>query len=151
VKKPISVGLLLFALTGCFPAPEKLCLASQITGVVTKDGGPISGIVVERKIHSRWHEETQTQRAVSDPKGRFSLPAVTKDVVLQFLHQPVVEQQIFVILGGVPTKTLGFTKMDYSPMSETKGVHIETPGKSRFSSLSDRYFLELELNDFSRN
>jgi len=103
---------------------DPLVLFSEVHGAVLKDGNPVAGAeVVQKVVWSDNADEIPLQHAVTDPKGAFQFPVITRrSVLLQLLpHQPVMVQKIVIRYGGAEYEAWRHTKEDYELNSELDG------------------------------
>ena len=64
--------------------------------------------------------------AHTDADGYFEIAGVWKTAPVDILHQPVIEEKVFVGYKGTNYTVLDLTKMDYAKLGELPGV----PGDS---------------------
>ncbi|WP_028225395.1 carboxypeptidase-like regulatory domain-containing protein [Paraburkholderia ferrariae] len=103
---------------------DPLVLFSEVHGTVLKDGKPVAGAeVVQKVVWSDNEDEIPSQRAITDPGGAFSFPAVERRSVLLHLlpHQPVVIQKIVIRYQGAEYEAWRHTKGSYEINSELDG------------------------------
>lgn len=121
----ITVGLL-FGLTQGASAMFKLVMFSAVHGVVTQNGHPVEGAIVEREYLWASKDRTVSDEVKTDPAGTFSLPELTTWSVLAQIvpHEPVVYQTILIKHRGQTFKAWMFTRHNYDANSELQGKPI---------------------------
>lgn len=63
--------------TGCWVGPHTRYVASKVEGRILNAGRPVANVRVSRLITVQHSGERTVQTAITDSKGRFSLPEVT--------------------------------------------------------------------------
>ena len=83
-----------------FSKSKEIVLASPMEGVLTYEGKPAPGVKIVRKL--RWYdgEESAEDFVVTNQKGHFTLPNVTKALKVSGLVQLVVSQEIAALYQG---------------------------------------------------
>lgn len=76
----------------------KVCLFSEISGVITLNGKPVSDARLVRTVN---RDGAQSDETITDKKGYFKMPAVFERTVTKYLPQEfVVKQEIQVHYQG---------------------------------------------------
>lgn len=76
----------------------KVCLFSEITGVITLNGKPVANA---RLVRTADRVGAITDETTTDEKGHFSMPAVYERTIAKYLPQEfVASQEIHVYLDG---------------------------------------------------
>ena len=101
----------------------KMCLFSEVNGVVLRNGKPVEGAVVEREAFWRWKQQRIRDSATTNEQGEFKLPMVERASILgSFLpHEPVIEQGILIHVGREEFEAWGFIKRNYRVNGEADG------------------------------
>ena len=113
--------LIVTAGTGYAMSRFNLCLFSKVEGVVLDHGKPVVGAELERIWGLGYDESRGSDRTITDEKGYFRFPKVSKIYILPGLlpfMQPVISQNIFIHYCEKKIKAWGFTKWDYKINSE---------------------------------
>lgn len=102
-------------------AEEEVVICSQMEGVITLNGKPVSNAKIERWL--KWKdEEGEKDYFSTDENGRFDIP-VKRDVVkLSAITQFVMAQEIRVFVDGVEYVIWAKAKRE-------KGIYGELGGK----------------------
>jgi hypothetical protein len=114
----LAAGALCLAMQG--PAMAKMVLFSTVNGIVLQGDQPVAGAVVEREFRWAWKSETGTDRAETNVRGEFSLPAIERTSLTGSLlpHEPNVRQTILIKHRGQTYKAWMFDKGNYKPEGE---------------------------------
>jgi len=123
---PAALALLMMlAWTGMGEARamEKMCMFSGVQGVVTEQGKPVAGALIERRFKWAWKGETGVDRTQTDAEGRFRLDPVWRGSLLGRLlpHEPSVEQEIRILHGNRSYVAWQFNGDSYKQDSELFG------------------------------
>lgn len=108
------------SLAACRGSPlAKLCVFSEVTGVVTSDGRPVEGAVVERSW-SWVSGEPRTDTVTTDARGRFAFPALFARSMMRSIlpMEPVVQQRIMIRHGDEEYVGYDFVKRNYDENGE---------------------------------
>jgi hypothetical protein len=116
---------------------RKLCLFSEVRGVVLANGSPAADATVERTWD--WGRKPGSDRARTDAEGRFALPAVLRRSLLASIlpHEPVIRQEMHIEHGGERRQAWLFVKHNYEVDGERKGrpiratFHLEAEPENR--------------------
>lgn len=97
----------------------KVCLFSEITGVITLDGKPIANAKLVRKVN---HSRDVIDETSTDQNGQFKLPAVFERTVTRLLPMEfVVRQSIYVKHEGKEYLLWEGVKREVEENSESRG------------------------------
>jgi hypothetical protein len=101
----------------------KLCMFSEIRGVVLDHGQPVRGARLVRTYDWRWQNEKGSDETTTDDKGEFRFPVVYRTAVFAAIlpHEPFVFQQISIAHEGKEYRAWTTDRRDYEPNSETGG------------------------------
>ncbi len=122
------LGILAFLLifsTGSH-AMGKMYLFSEVRGTVTQKGQPVQGAKVEREFRWAWKDETGRDAVVTDAKGQFAFPTVSRSSLLGSLlpHEPMVQQTILIKHQDQTYKAWMFDRGNYKDRGELNGKPI---------------------------
>jgi hypothetical protein len=103
---------------------RKLCVFSEVRGVVLATGSPVAGATVERTWDGG--KKPGSDRTRTDAEGRFTLPAVIQSSFLASIlpHEPVIRQEIVIEHEGARHPAWLFVKHNYEVNGERKGKPI---------------------------
>lgn len=97
----------------------KVCLFSQISGIITLDGKPVSHAKLVRTVGK---EKELTDETMTDENGHFKLPAIFDRTITKFLPMEfVVRQVIYVHYEGKEYKLWSGVKRQAEENSESRG------------------------------
>ncbi len=97
----------------------KVCLFSEMSGVLTVDGKPAPHVRLVRT--AKWQTE-QKDETVTDAQGRFYFPAMTERTVAKFLPMEfMAPQQIHAHYKDEEIRIWGGVKRDPTLNAESKG------------------------------
>jgi hypothetical protein len=101
----------------------KLCIFSEVRGIVLDHGRPVPGAKIVRTFDWHWTDETGRDEATTNEKGEFRMPAIFRTTVFGALipHEPFVFQKISIVLDGKEIRAWATDKRDYELNSETGG------------------------------
>lgn len=120
----------------------KVCTFSAISGVILKDGEPVSGATV---IRTTDYQKEKTDKTETDEKGYFEFPARFERHIVNFLPQEfVVGQSIVVIDGGQEYKIWGGAKRKREENSESRGKPLVVTCELN----SDKTVIEVDRQPF---
>ncbi|MBU6954607.1 MULTISPECIES: carboxypeptidase-like regulatory domain-containing protein [unclassified Hahella] len=96
----------------------KVCLASQMSAVVTLNGEPIAGAQVQRTL--TWgNDENAVEETSTDAQGRFQFPAYYSRTVSKYLPgQPVIHQKMIIRHDGQEYLAWTTSKLNFDEDSE---------------------------------
>lgn len=125
-QNKIVIALLLLITTGETYAMSKMCLFSEVKGVVVKQGLAVEGAVVEQEFRWAWNDEVGLVQTKTDAEGKFSFPAVIRSSFLGSLlpHEPMITQTILIKHEGNVYKAWMFDKGNYKENGELNGKAI---------------------------
>ena len=95
-KRKLAVTILSFLLISCgvfsmgLSDLGKVCLFSEMSGVVKLDGKPVAGVRLVRTVNL---STDITDETVTDSEGRFHFPAAYEKTVTKYLPQEFVSNQ----------------------------------------------------------
>jgi len=120
LKVFILVGLLCFTSTQvhAMGIGFKICLASDSSGVVTDEGKPIEGAVVQRKVINDGKE--YVDEVITGPEGTFFFSAIYERTLLKYVPfaQPVVSQEVTITFQGEAHSAWRLVKADWEYLGE---------------------------------
>jgi hypothetical protein len=95
-------------------------LFSAVSGTVLRDGAPVAGAEIVRKVTTR---DTRTDTATTDSRGRFELPQITasKGLIDLLPAEFVAGQELTIRVGAEEYPGWIYTKRDGAPNAESKG------------------------------
>lgn len=97
----------------------KVCLFSEVRGVVTHNGKPVAGAKLVRS--AELNDKTFTDTGVTDQQGRFHLKATfTKSVNAILPVEPFIYQKIFIHHQGKQYRAWEVDKRNYDVNGEIK-------------------------------
>jgi len=97
----------------------KVCLFSEVNGVVTREGKPLAGVKLVRSAEI--NDKTHTDSAVTDAQGRFHFDAkFTKSVNAILPVEPFIYQKIFIHHDGKEYRAWEVDKRNYDENGEIK-------------------------------
>lgn len=97
----------------------KVCLFSEISGVITLNGKPVSHAKLVRTVNK---EKEITDETMTDESGHFAMPAVFDRTITKFLPMEfVVRQVIYVHYEGKEYKLWSGVKREPEENSESRG------------------------------
>ena len=101
-------------------------LFSEVRGVVTRGGAPVSGAIVEREYRWSWNKSTGSDRATTGADGTFTLPPMTKTSLIGSLlpHEAVIYQTIRISVNGKSHDAWYLIKRNYETNGELSGRPI---------------------------
>jgi len=107
-------------------AMSKMCLFSEVSGVVLDHGQPVAGATLERSWFWHWKDQKGGDSTQTDSQGAFRCPSVFGGSLLgSFLpHEPFVEQKILIQHGGKTYRAWVFEKGSYRENDELNGKPI---------------------------
>ena len=107
-------------------AMAQMYLFSEVHGVVTNQGKPVFGAVVEQQYFWQWKSEHGQTQLKTDAEGKFTFPAIIKSSVMASLlpHEKIIEQTILIKHEGNIYKAWMFDKRDYEKNGELDGKSI---------------------------
>jgi hypothetical protein len=106
-------------------AMGKVYLFSEVRGRVLLGGAPVTGATVSREFHWSWGNEKKSDSLVTNDKGEFRFPEITRRSLSAslFPHQPVIQQYIEITHEGKKYIAWSHAKMNYDQNSETKSTY----------------------------
>lgn len=97
----------------------KVCLFSEMSGVLTVDGEPAPHVRLVRT--AKWQSE-QKDETITDEQGRFHFPAMTERTVAKFLPMEfVAHQEIQALLEDSKIRVWGGIKRTPEKNAESRG------------------------------
>lgn len=107
-------------------AMAQMYLFSEVHGVVTHQGKPVVGAIVEQQYFWHWKSEQGQTQVNTDAEGKFRFPAIVKSSFLGSLlpHEPVIKQIILIKHEGKTYDAWLSYKRDYDNNSELNGKPI---------------------------
>ena len=97
----------------------KVCLFSEVNGVVTLEGKPVAGAEIVRSAEI--NDKPYTDKTVTDENGRFHFDAMYTHSVNKILPmEPVIPQKILIKPQGHEYLAWEMTKHDYGINDEIK-------------------------------
>jgi hypothetical protein len=95
-------------------------LFSAVSGTVLRDGAPVAGAEIVRKVTTR---DTRTDTAATDSRGRFDMPQVSasKGLVDLLPAEFVAGQELTIRVGGPDYPGWIYTKRDPANNAESNG------------------------------
>ncbi|MER2520539.1 MAG: DUF6795 domain-containing protein [Bdellovibrionales bacterium] len=105
----------------------KVCLFSEVDGIVFLHGKPVEGADVERQYEWAWGGKTFTDKVVTDANGAFHFSPAFKSMILGSVlpHQPVITQTINITHDQKSVRVWAYAKMLYDENSELGGKPIK--------------------------
>ena len=96
-----------------------MVIFSAVDGAITNNGVPVAGARVEREFLWSMKRETGTDSTVTDTRGHFSLPVITRrSLMAVFPHEPMVRQSIVIHFGDASYKAWMYFKRNYDDNGE---------------------------------
>jgi hypothetical protein len=122
----ITIVILLILATGEAFAMGKMCLFSEVKGVVVMNGIPVSNAIVEQEFRWVWKDEVGNVQVKTDAAGKFSFPAAIRSSFFGSLlpHEPMIRQTILIKHEGKEYKAWMFDKGNYKENGELQGKPI---------------------------
>ncbi len=103
----------------------KICLASDVSGVLVKGGVPLEQGRLVREIEK--NGKKYTQEAIVGSNGNFTFPALFERSLFAWLpHQPAIHQRVLIQHEGEEYRAWELTKMDYDLYGEVNSVKALT-------------------------
>lgn len=102
----------------------KLCMFSEVNGVVLRDGAPVEGALVERTfVWTSSRGETATDSTETGSQGEFHFPpAFKRSLTASILpHNPRIRQTILIRHEGEEYQAWVFVKGNYREDGELQG------------------------------
>ncbi len=110
---------------GCSMAStSKLCLFSEVQGVVLKGGQPVVNAQVKRHYTWAWKNDQRYQdETTTDAEGRFRFPAALESSFWGswLPHEPQILQRIDIHVGERAYRAWSLEKRNYRNQGEVKG------------------------------
>lgn len=117
----MSLLVLFGSLSGVAMAwSSEMVLFSEVNGVVTSDGQPVSGAEVERTYHWGWKDVEKKEKTVTGQDGRYHFPEVVESSFFgSFMpHEPLIGQRIYIRYQGQQYKGWKHSKHNYRKNGE---------------------------------
>lgn len=126
----ITIIIPLYLLGSCAPEFKNHYLTSEIEGYLKVDSKPIYNVLLIRVSRSHWYDEKPVIDSVkTDENGYFKFDKRTKFSIITLLHQPVIDQNIKVIVTDTVLKSIHLNKMNYDKNGElNRHVYDEDKG-----------------------
>lgn len=107
-------------------AMAQMYLFSEVHGVVTHQGKPVVGAIVEQHYVWHWKNERGQTQVNTDAEGKFRFPAIVKSSLMASVlpHEKIIEQTILIKHEGNTYKAWVFDKSNYNQNGELKGKPI---------------------------
>lgn len=110
--------LCLLFLNGCWPNPSTYSFFSEIEGHLFINGQPKKGVEIIRYYRSGWFKNPTTDTAITNSEGYFAFPHAKKFVVIEFLHQPTIEQTLKFEVNNSEYVAWSYFKGNYQELGE---------------------------------
>ena len=119
---------------------------SEVRGVVTSNGQPVSGATIERSYDWTWKGDSDRDQTTTNDKGEFRLPAITRTAFLGWLpHQVMIRQTIQIKHANKTHDAWLYTKSNYREHGELNGrpinlyCSLEAPVARKESGIANRW------------
>jgi hypothetical protein len=130
----------------------KVCVFSEVRGIVIMQGLPVEGAVIERKY--QLNKDEVIDKTNTDASGYFSMPPIcVSSIRTLYPHQPSILQVVNIYFGDDTYQAFGFHKGNYKSNGERGDKPLlmmcELTNKKERRSISDsrKYLGMCELVD----
>lgn len=112
--KELDLGLLI---------KEKVCIASGISGVILRNGQPVTNLIVRRKLSWKSEKWDEIEEIETDTNGKFSFSTRWEKIRLRLMTQPAFIIEIDVLDESLEEPIIfSTTKLGIEEYSEFDGI-----------------------------
>lgn len=105
-------------LVGCWPNPTTYYFFSELEGNVYLNGKPLKNTEITRYYRSGWFKNPTEETAITNESGYFEFEKAKRFIIIEFLHQPVVNQNIKTKINNKEYELYTNNKFNYENLGE---------------------------------